>query len=126
LDYKYVPLPSDGSIRLLELAPGTDESIICRLFPHNINEGKNYEALSYVWGDSNQRMTITCEGSSLSIPKSLHVALKRFRLKSSSRVLWADAICINQRDDLERSQQVALMGQIYSNATMVLAWLGED
>jgi hypothetical protein len=38
--------------------------------------------------------------------------------------LWIDAICINQSDLDERSKQVAIMGQIYSKASEVRAWLG--
>lgn len=37
---------------------------------------------------------------------------------------WADAICINQQDIKERTQQVQLMGQIYGSAETVYSWLG--
>jgi hypothetical protein len=39
--------------------------------------------------------------------------------------IWADAICINQEDDAERSKQVVMMGEIYSQAKTVIVWLGE-
>ena len=39
--------------------------------------------------------------------------------------LWIDAICINQNDHTERSHQVGHMHRIYSNASSVVAWLGE-
>ncbi|PMD53878.1 HET-domain-containing protein, partial [Hyaloscypha bicolor E] len=42
------------------------------------------------------------------------------------RSLWADAVCINQRDNKEKGHQVALMAKIYSNANCVLVWLGES
>lgn len=35
-----------------------------------------------------------------------------------------DAICINQQDDREKSEQVGLMDKTYSNAKMVSLWLG--
>jgi hypothetical protein len=35
-------------------------------------------------------------------------------------LLWYDALCINQLDYEERSQQVAIMGKIYRQATTVL------
>jgi len=39
-------------------------------------------------------------------------------------LLWADAICINQDDDIERAQQVGIMRFIYSQAKSVFIWLG--
>jgi hypothetical protein len=41
------------------------------------------------------------------------------------RILWIDAICINQDDNDERGEQVARMGAIYGQATTVVLWLGE-
>ncbi|KAM6513796.1 hypothetical protein FALCPG4_015009 [Fusarium falciforme] len=38
--------------------------------------------------------------------------------------LWIDALCINQNDERERSQQVSMMDEIYSRASRVLIWLG--
>jgi hypothetical protein len=37
---------------------------------------------------------------------------------------WIDAICINQDDFKERSEQVPRMGQLYSSANHVWVWLG--
>lgn len=34
-------------------------------------------------------------------------------------------MCVNQRDDDEKGQQVSFMAQIYENADCVLVWLGE-
>lgn len=38
--------------------------------------------------------------------------------------LWIDALCINQNSTIERNHQVARMGEIYSHARNVIAWLG--
>lgn len=40
--------------------------------------------------------------------------------------LWIDAMCIDQQDDEEKGQQVSIMDQVYSNASVVLAWLGDS
>ncbi|GKU13357.1 unnamed protein product [Fusarium langsethiae] len=40
--------------------------------------------------------------------------------------LYPDAICIDQTDDQERNQQVAVMGEIYRAASSVIMWLGEE
>jgi Heterokaryon incompatibility protein (HET) len=41
-------------------------------------------------------------------------------------MLWADAICINQTDDQEKSLQVPLMAKMYGQAEEVLIWLGNE
>lgn len=46
------------------------------------------------------------------------------RLRHSKRIIWADAVCINQQDDAEKSHQVPLMGSIYSLAKTDAVWLG--
>jgi hypothetical protein len=38
--------------------------------------------------------------------------------------IWVDAACINQHDDLEKSSQVAQMGNIYSMAEKTIIFLG--
>ena len=40
--------------------------------------------------------------------------------------IWVDALCINQSDRGERSHQVKLMPQIYTNAFLITMWLGEE
>jgi len=62
----------------------------------------------------------------LKITKNAHSALCRLRHPSTTRVLWIDAICINQEDIPERNAQVALMGEIYHRATRVVIDVGES
>jgi hypothetical protein len=38
--------------------------------------------------------------------------------------VWVDAICINQKDEKEKNQQVRAMSEVYSQAVEVSAWLG--
>jgi hypothetical protein len=58
------------------------------------------------------------------ITYNLWTALRRLRLNDRSRLLWVDAVCINQSDDDEKSSQVRMMGDIYRGAARVLRWLG--
>lgn len=58
------------------------------------------------------------------VTENLYVALQHLRLLDRSRILWVDAICINQDDQREREAQVAIMCEIYSGASRVLVWLG--
>ncbi|KAI4213183.1 MAG: hypothetical protein LQ351_004129 [Letrouitia transgressa] len=115
-------------IRLLHISPGqrATESIKCHLSTASLDDGPVYEALSYVWGDPRRRKSINLCGQSFRVRKNLWSALKAIRLSDTSRTLWIDAICINQDDKEERSQQVKLMGEVYRGAEKVIAWLGDD
>ena len=125
--FVYVPLESPSHIRLLVLHPGDEpDAICCSLSQTSLDQTNHiYEALSYVWGDIESSVPIICEGRSLLMTPSLHSALRRLRFTEKKRILWVDAICINQKDDAEKSVQVGLMGCIYQNAGLVIADLGE-
>jgi hypothetical protein len=58
------------------------------------------------------------------ITESLFAALEHIRQPNRCRTLWADAVCIDQKDPVERSVQILLMRDIYSNASRILIWLG--
>ncbi|KAI0844790.1 HET-domain-containing protein [Daldinia vernicosa] len=60
------------------------------------------------------------------ITPNLLYALQRFRMPTEARMIWVDAICINQEDDDEKSRQIPFMRQIYRSASSVLVWLGID
>ncbi|KAN0093559.1 HET domain containing protein [Hyaloscypha variabilis] len=64
--------------------------------------------------------------STLSVSSNLHCAFLHLRLRSEARVLWIDAICINQAENDEKSIQVRKMGSIYSKAQRVVVWLGPE
>lgn len=56
---------------------------------------------------------------------NLEAALRHLRLVDEPRLLWVDAICINQQDDNEKGHQVRQMGRIYQKCFQVCLWLGE-
>jgi hypothetical protein len=116
-------------IRLLEVFPSdvASDTLRCRRLRIDLDEIRTYpyEALSYVWGDENGRTDITCDGQRVSVTNSLASALKRLRLPQTSRLIWADAICIDQNNYSEKNCQLPLMGKIYSMAERVMVWLGE-
>lgn len=84
----------------------------------------SYSALSYVWGDPKCVCDIEVNGKVAKITKTLAEALQSIRANTSIRVIWADAICINQEDDDEKSWQVQEMRTIYKRAARVVSWLG--
>ncbi|KAF2875855.1 heterokaryon incompatibility protein-domain-containing protein [Massariosphaeria phaeospora] len=126
-NYIYESLESEDQMRVLELYPGQDEEPInCSLTTVKRIDAPPYEALSYAWGDHTDRKEIRCDGKQLTITRSLYDALWRIRDVAKVKLLWADAICINQADRQERGHQVKHMGSIYFSAERVLVWVGLD
>ncbi|KAF5674635.1 heterokaryon incompatibility 6 OR allele [Fusarium circinatum] len=133
-DYGAVGLRTASTeIRLLDLYPShglVDDRLIGRLYTTSIESPSPYIALSYVWGlgDKTQSIQISNlnddEETFIPITESLETALRHFRKQDEVITLWIDQICINQADNKEKGQQVAMMGSIYSSATQVLVWLG--
>ena len=126
--YEYEPLPAEGWTRILELHPGAGTLASNLRHAKTEDAALAYEALSYVWGnDALQiQVDIECDGRTLSIGSNLACALMHVRSEVVARQLWVDAICIDQSNKDERSQQVQQMDRIYANAKNVLVWLGED
>lgn len=127
LRYRYQRLPSRTSFRILELLPGEKNAPISyRLHIADWADSTQYEAVSYTWGDINQKTKTTCDGLDLMITHNLKDALVSMRRQDQSRFLWADAVCIDQTNIEERGHQVSHMGDIYRRATRVVVWLGSD
>ncbi|KAI6717429.1 hypothetical protein JHW43_000085 [Diplocarpon mali] len=123
-DYKHEPLPTTTSIRILELCPGEGPDLVrCSLLVSERQNAPSYEAISYAWGSSAQTRVICCENQKLRVTTNLRDALWKIRDPGKPRLLWADAVCINQNDTKERGDQVCQMAEIYANATRVLVWL---
>ena len=128
--YRYDPLQSPHSIRILKLFPGrpmTDhDSLRGSLEEVSLDSSPEYEAVSYVWGTPDPIWPIFLQDSVLLIPRNAAIVLKRLRQPHSVFPLWIDAICINQNDIHERNAQVQLMRNIYGSATKVLIHIGEE
>ena len=126
--YRYSPLKHHHDIRLLYLLPGKDRApLSCSLRIVSLSEPPVYEALSYTWGEPIFSASIECfTKGQLPITENLSKALLRLRLGDRLRVLWIDAICINQQDLVERNHQVTLLQDTFQKAKNVIVWLGED
>ncbi|KAI0965773.1 heterokaryon incompatibility protein-domain-containing protein [Xylaria arbuscula] len=83
-----------------------------------------YIALSYVWGSEHFTSTVSINGASIPVRTNLAEALSSIKKFDPDTYLWADAICINQQDEEEKSRLVQHMGEIFANAKSVYAWLG--
>ncbi|KAF7198338.1 Heterokaryon incompatibility protein 6, OR allele [Pseudocercospora fuligena] len=128
--YTYRPLDSRRQeIRLLTIEPGSGlDDKLRGTFRHIalLDDRPTYNSLSYVWGDAAERSSISVDGKLLDIPQSSEKALRRVRKRDEFIVVWIDAVCINQDDEAERSQQVAMMADIYRNGHTNFVILGHD
>ncbi|KAH6865642.1 heterokaryon incompatibility protein-domain-containing protein [Alternaria rosae] len=116
---------SRKEIRLLHVHPGAwNDDIACHLETVSLNDNPKFHAISYVWGDPTVTLPIRIDGESLEITRNLRNGLQRLRRTDKALIIYADAACINQSDLKERSEQVQLMGEIYSLAEETFIWLG--
>lgn len=128
-DFTYDPLDAERQeFRTLTVHPSSGyatHTIRATIATRSLLEKPQYETVSYCWGDASIRSTIILNGYRFDVPASSEKTLRRMQRDDADRVLWIDAICINQMDIDERSQQVAFMDRIYSSGTRNLIWLGE-
>ncbi|KAH7213726.1 heterokaryon incompatibility protein-domain-containing protein [Fusarium oxysporum] len=127
--------PSLSQIRLLHLLPLRTKdhqssapwyqcvSLECTFETVHLASAPPYEALSYTWGEEAASVRILLNGKEFLVRRNLAFALAALRI-SEPRVLWVDALCINQQDTTERNHQVGMMGGIFRRAERVLVWLG--
>ena len=129
-NFEYKPISLEGpAFRLLRVLKGLDDDPIqCQLFESKIPSSEdisNYAALSYTWGSTSKPCGLIINHSKMAVTKNVYLALRDLRYRDKDRILWVDALSINQSDENERGQQVQQMGSIYSKAERVIIWLGE-
>ncbi|TGO07596.1 hypothetical protein BTUL_0261g00130 [Botrytis tulipae] len=129
--YQYTPLLEPDAFRIIVIHPALsiESPLSCSLihstlFHYNQPLIDNYSALSYVWGDANNRRTISVDEKPLLVTASLDSALRHLR-DNKNVMIWADGICINQFDSEEKNRQVGLMSVIYEVASHTIIFLGE-
>ena len=115
------------SFRLLELDLNSDEeaTVHATMSTYDFENAPDYEALSYTWGTRDESANIKVNAQWFPVSPNLLAALKQLRLNHGKngepkRMLWIDAICINQSNNSEKSHQVMRMKDIYVNASNVL------
>ena len=122
--HRYVHLPLDRSrqqFRLLKFPQNQIEhahQIKCEIRTFDLLSAPAYYALSYTWGPSTPVFRILIDGCFLEIGRNLSEFCKEwcYRAKEKTEYIWADQLCINQVDTLERNHQVELMSRIFSKA----------
>ncbi|KAK9434829.1 Ankyrin and HET domain protein [Metarhizium brunneum] len=150
-DYQYEAL-QPGEIRLLRLDATRNSQwpLSGNIIHHRLTDPKYqpsetgdgylehslpYDAISYHWGgDTRTPFRVVIRGDSgeeaaIKITSTLHTILRRLALPDKTRVLWADAICINQitsESNTEKGEQIQLMPDIYRIAACVQVYLGDE
>lgn len=139
--YEYEPLEGEHFIRLLKIrgfnafpAPIFPPSMTSLLPEFDIihasldDEDILYETLSYAWGDSTRvgELPVAETGTHIALTQSLVNALPHLVRHCRTGTLWIDQLCINQKDDPEREQQVSVMGDVFRTSSMTFVWLGLD
>lgn len=87
----------------------------------------DFEALSYTWGTDDREGKIIVNGELTRVQNSMEAALRRLRTlpETAHRMrYWIDGLCIDQKNEAERSREVLRMGQVYKTASSVVVWLG--
>ncbi len=139
----------------IEPSQDFDSPLNCSMRTTFLRDAPPYYALSYLCGDPDVTDRIMVNGVELHVTVNLIAMLRQLRAflshpsKSSDLIaiingdahapedptnmepaptlhFWADAICMNQNNRRERAWQVKLMGEIYQNASAVIAWLGPE
>lgn len=132
--FAYKRLAEDKSIRIARIMPSPvlESPIRCQVLEATLDDAPHYIALSYAWDSHEGKVSVICDGSSLTVTPNCARALRSIRElygKWHAVNVWVDAICIDQGDDAdalsERSLQIQIMGEVYKRATHVIAWLGD-
>lgn len=137
--YQYEPLIAEDAVRMLVLEPADDfgSPLRCSIIQRRRDSqslsasGCEYSAVSYTWGNNtfSHQLFVRHDAQSwhcLHITASVDSLLRHLRVPYKPRTFWIDAVCLNQQDETEKTQQIPLMGRIYSDAKRVDIWLGDD
>lgn len=128
--YIFEPLPEEvPSLRIIQTIWRRDDGKICLCLQNmrleDVKDG--YDAISYTWGTDEPIHKVLIEDKPLWLQKNIFSFLEHSLdvANNFQGPLWIDSICINQKDVDEKSHQVQMMGDIFSQARRVLIWLDE-
>ncbi|KAK1751248.1 heterokaryon incompatibility protein-domain-containing protein [Echria macrotheca] len=125
--YEYQPITAPNTVRLLKIEPRLFR-LRCSLVEHHLDakDAAPFDAISYRWGASSEKTKVLDFGGKiLPIPASAHEIIWNRASLWRTRLMWIDAICIDQEDQNDKNQQVGLMRDIYNKADRTIVWLGE-
>lgn len=137
--WRYASIDSETEFRLLTISAVGNGRIEANMTVHCRNAAPPYRALSYTWGDRTADQIIYCDDRRLPVTRNCEKGLRALRslrrrdLESPAinkkeelrkEYFWIDALCIDQGNYKERSEQVAVMAEIFKNAQETIVYLG--
>jgi hypothetical protein len=128
--YQYEKI-SPPSVRILHLSPKErneheDTVLIGTLRTMSLDSPRSFDAISYACGEPIYDHQICVDGKVVMITKNCHDGLCFLRDQLKVSDVWVDAVSINAKDLVEKSEQIPLMTRIYGAARRVFIWLGPD
>ena len=92
-------------------------------------DSPHYTAISYTWSDGVPIEQICISGHFFRIRRNLYECLYCLGRRAliggvDWTQIWVDAVCIDQKNDAQRSEQVRRMDTVYRDAATVSVWLG--
>lgn len=105
--YTCEKLPDQRLIRLFTLEAGScTDALQGSVIQAQVDSLAKYEALSYCWGSPEKPCSIDFDGCSIFLTQYLYSAFFQLCRRHRCRVIWANVLCINQDDNLEKNQQI--------------------
>jgi hypothetical protein len=122
-NYLYQASHTQRHIRLLRLKRRILSAPSCEVIQIPLENAPVFEAISYTRGNKDPSIPLEVDGAQVLVTSVIDELLFYRRSIFGSKLLWIDAICINQSDMDEKNTQLPLMTQIYTRASRVVVWL---
>lgn len=117
-------------IRLLRPSRRKRNPQLWRLQVFSLRKAPPFATLSYSWGDraADTHIELDTGSTTIRLPISDDLANAVVQLKKTNKLrwLWIDAICIDQLNNNEKSNQVTMMRSIYRTSKCLYVWLGKE
>ncbi|KAI1119264.1 heterokaryon incompatibility protein-domain-containing protein [Nemania sp. NC0429] len=110
--------------RLVRVLAKMMSAVRCEIIHYSLTDPPPYIAISYAWGDPDDKRDVQVGSVKIPVAVSLFGALDAVRKRGEDVLVWVDALCIDQQNRDERSSQVQQMAEIYAKAREVAIWLG--
>ena len=124
--YLYQPIPAHA-VRLLQVSrhfwlPWMRQFELVVVMDEDLSDNQ-YDAVSYTWDNQLPSSFVKVGGRYLGITQNVRDLLVELSSSTRRKLLWIDAICIDQSSTTEKNVQVRKMGTIYKQASRVPVWL---